>query len=127
MDETPLFMNIPNTKTIFKISSKEVNRKPHLQEKVHVSEKLWIEADSTKLSQILVFKDQLNDRVERRLDKNSLVKDKKVFAYCQPKEWNNMTIMKKWINKVWRKYSHFELKKVSMLVMDDAQNWYLKG
>ena len=34
--------------------------------------------------------------VELREDfiKNSLVKDKKVFVYCQPKAWNNMTIMK---------------------------------
>ena len=27
MDETPLFMNIPNTKTIAKIGSKEINIK----------------------------------------------------------------------------------------------------
>ena len=78
-------MNIPNTKTIIKIVSKEVNSKSHLQERIHVSEILWIEADSTKLQPMLVFKGQLNDRVEKRLDKNSLVKDKTVFTYCQPR------------------------------------------
>ena len=33
MDETPLFMNITNTKSIAKIGSKEVEIKTHEQEK----------------------------------------------------------------------------------------------
>ena len=37
MDETPLFMNMTNTKTIAKIGSKEVNIKTHSQERVHVT------------------------------------------------------------------------------------------
>ena len=37
MDETPLFMNITNTKTIAKIGSKEVDIKTHGQEKIHVT------------------------------------------------------------------------------------------
>ena len=28
--------------------------------------------------------------------------------------------MKKWVNAVWRRYAHFELKKKNILVMDDA-------
>ena len=120
MDETPLFMNIPNTKTIAKIGSKEVNIKTHGQERIHVTTILWIVTDCTKLPPMLVFKSQKDCRVERRLHKNSLVKEKKIFSYCQPKAWNNMKIMKKWIDEVWRKYSHFVLKKDMMLVMDDA-------
>ena len=37
MDETPLFMNITNMKTITKIGSKEVDIKTHGQEKIHVT------------------------------------------------------------------------------------------
>ena len=120
MDETPLLMNITNTKTIAKIGSKEFDIKTHRQEKIHVTAILWIIADGTKLPQMLVFKGQPDGRVERRLNKNWFVKDKKVFAYCQLKAWNNRTIMKKWINEVWRKYSYFVVKKETMLVMDDA-------
>ena len=120
MDETPLLMNITNTKTIAKIGSKEFDIKTHRQEKFHVTAILWIIADGTKLPQMLVFKGQPDGRVERRLNKNWFVKDKKVFAYCQLKAWNNRTIMKKWINEVWRKYSYFVVKKETMLVMDDA-------
>ena len=28
--------------------------------------------------------------------------------------------MKRWISDIWRKYSYFDLKKETMLVMDDA-------
>ena len=76
MDETPLFMNIANTKTIAKISSKEVNIKTHWQERIHVAVILWIISDGTKLPTILAFKGQPDSIVERRLHKNSLVKDK---------------------------------------------------
>ena len=37
MDETPLFMNIHNTKTIAKIGSNEVKAKTHAQERIHVT------------------------------------------------------------------------------------------
>ena len=47
-----------------------------------------------------MFKGQLDGRVEKRLYKNSLVKDKKVFASCQSKAWNNIITMKKWIDEV---------------------------
>ena len=48
----------------------------------HVTAILWTVADGTKLSPVLVFKGKPDDRVRRRLHKNSLVKDKKVLAYC---------------------------------------------
>ena len=51
IDETSLFTNIPNTKKIPKIGSKEVIIKTHEQEKIHITAMLWIVADSTKLSQ----------------------------------------------------------------------------
>ena len=56
---------------------------------------LWIVTDDTKLPPMLIFKGKLDGIVEGRLYKNSLVKDKKVFSYCQPKAWNNMIVMKK--------------------------------
>ena len=54
MDETPLFMNIPNTKTIAKIGLKEVNIKTHGQERIHVTVILWIATDGTKLPNVSV-------------------------------------------------------------------------
>ena len=51
MDETPLLINIFNTKTIAKIGSKEVNIKTHGQERIYATVILWIVADGTKLPQ----------------------------------------------------------------------------
>ena len=65
MDETPLFTNIPNIKTISKISSKEVNIKTYGHEGIHVTAILWIVVDSTKLLPMFVFKGQPDGKVER--------------------------------------------------------------
>ena len=65
-------------------------------------------------------------RVEKRIQKHPLVKSKQIFAYCQKKAWNNETIMKKWIIDVWRKYTYFDLKKNTMLVLDDASMHKIK-
>ena len=54
MNKTPFFMNIPNTKTIVKIDSKEVNIKTHEQERIHVMVILWIVVDDTKLPNVSV-------------------------------------------------------------------------
>ena len=51
MDETPLFANIPNSKTITKIGSKEVNIKTQVKERINVKVVLWIVTDDTKLSE----------------------------------------------------------------------------
>ena len=66
MDETPLLMNITNTKTIAKIGSKEVNIKTYGQELIQVTAILWIIADDTKLPSMLVFK--VSQMVELRED-----------------------------------------------------------
>ena len=70
-------MNITNTKSIAKIDLKEFNIKVHGQERIHLIGILWIVGNGSKLPTILVFKSQPDGRVQRRLNKNSLVKDKK--------------------------------------------------
>ena len=67
--------------------------------------------------------------IELREDsKKFLVKDKKLCAYCQfLKVWYNMTIMKEWINEVWRKHSHFVFKNDMMLAMDDASMYKINN
>ena len=51
MDETPLFVNIPNSKTIARIDSEEVNIKTYVQESTNVTIVLWIVTYDTKLSE----------------------------------------------------------------------------
>ena len=54
MYETPLFVNISNTKTIAKIGSKEVNIKTHGQERIYVTAIIWIATYGTKLPNVNV-------------------------------------------------------------------------
>ena len=49
-----------------------------------------------------------------------MIKERKIFSYYQQKAWNYKLIMKLWISEVWRKYSHFEIQKDAMFVIDDA-------
>ena len=83
-------MNIPNTKTITEIGSKEVNIKTHWQEMIHVTTILWIVADGTRLSTMLVFKDQPDSRVKRRLHKNSLLLILNMWKVIQTKWSENI-------------------------------------
>ena len=54
IDETPLFMNILNTKTIVKIGSKDLISKINVQKRIHGTAILWIIADGTKSPNVSV-------------------------------------------------------------------------
>ena len=63
MSETQIFLNMTRIKTIAKIGSKTVNIKTLGQDKVRVNAILWIVADCTKLSPMLIFKGEPNGRM----------------------------------------------------------------
>ena len=56
MDETPVFLNMPLTKTIVKRGSRKVNIKNQNQEKYRISVLLNIVADGSKLTPLIIFK-----------------------------------------------------------------------
>ena len=62
MDETPLFMNIASTKTIYRIGSKEVVIKTHGQKNACHCNIMYV-AYGTKLPSMLAFKGQPEGRV----------------------------------------------------------------
>ena len=77
---------------------------------------------------MLMFKGQPDGRVERRLHKNSLVKDKKVFVICNLRY---VTVSQSW------KIDQWGLEEVFLFCIEEghdnrdgwcinAQNWYCK-
>ena len=68
MDEIQIFLNMVRTKTITKIGSKIVNIQTHGQDKVRLTAILWIVAYGTKLSPMLIFKDESNRRIAKELE-----------------------------------------------------------
>ena len=85
MNETPTFLNKERTKTIAKIGSKTVNMKTEGKDKARVTAILWIVADGTKLSPMLIFKDEPNRRIAKELERHPLVESKDVFSYWHKK------------------------------------------
>ena len=73
-----------------------------------------------KLSAMLVFKGQPDGKVERRLHKKFDWLKIKSICLLSTKGMKQSDDNEKWINEVWRKYSHFVVKKDTILVMDDA-------
>ena len=61
---------------------------------------------------MLVFKGKPNERIDKELEKYPLVESKQVFACWHKKACNNVDIMRKWVNAVWRRYDHFKLKRI---------------
>ena len=111
-------MNIASTKIIARIGSKEVVIKNHGQEKC-ISLQYFVLL-LMLLNYLQYWSLKTAWRKSREEKKKNLIQSQKIFAYCQRKAWNNETIMKRWISDIWRKYSYFDLKKETMLVMDDA-------
>lgn len=56
MDETPLFLNMPISKTIIKKGAKQVKIKAQGQEKLPISVRLTILADGKRLSPLIIFR-----------------------------------------------------------------------
>ena len=107
MDEISLFINILSKKTIAEIGSNEVIIKIHDQMRVRVTVILWFFEDDTKLLSMLVFK-VISGGI-KKLSKNSLVKDRKIFVYCLIKTCSNESIMRVWISEVYKKYCYFKI------------------
>ena len=104
MDETPIFLNMPPSKTIAKKGSKTVFIRTQNQEKVRISVLLTIAADGTKLPPFVIFKDRKHGKNEENLKKLPMVQNGEVFIACNENAWSTTHIMKKWLNKVWIPY-----------------------
>ena len=104
MDETPIFLNMPPSKTIAKKGSKTVFIRSQNQEKVRISVLLTIAADGTKLPPFVIFKDKKHGKNEENLKKLPMVQNGEVFVACNENAWSTTHIMKKWLNKVWVPY-----------------------
>ena len=104
MDETPIFLNMPPSKTIAKKGAKTVFIRTHNQEKVRISVLLTIAADGTKLPPFVIFKDKKHGKNEENLKKLPMVQNGEVFVACNENAWSTTHIMKKWLNKVWIPY-----------------------
>ena len=95
MDETPVYLDMPGTKTIDNIGEKTIALKTTGHEKQRVTVMLAGLADGTKLPPVVILK---GVRLPREIPSGIVVE-------MAPKSWATEQIILTWLNKVWKKNS----------------------
>ena len=84
VDEIPVYLNlIEKTKISFK-GAKKININTYAHNKNRVSVVLVIACKGYKFPPLLIFKGGKGKKLENRLNKHELCKNKKIFIKCQP-------------------------------------------
>ena len=92
MDETPIYLEMFSKTCVVKIRERSVNVKTFGSDRNRISLILCISANELKLPSLIIFKGQPNGRIESLLSKNDFVKNKKIYALCQPNSWADKNI-----------------------------------
>jgi hypothetical protein len=104
MDETPVFLNMPLTKTIVKRGSSQVIIKTQNQEKCRISVLLTIVADGSKLPPMIIFKAKDRANIYNKLQKDQHVINGDCFVECNENAWSTKSIISRWFTLIWNKY-----------------------
>ena len=127
LDETPIFFNMIENRTVSFKGLKTVTIKTQNQDKCRCSVLLAITADGNKLPRLILFMAKEAGKVEKKLLKNENVINGKCLVCCNNNAWCTSTIMKKWYNNIWLKYlNKFNLEEEdkSILILDKASSHY---
>ena len=68
----------------------------------------------------MVFKAKKNGRLENELNTLPIVRDKKIFVYCQENAWSDTDIFLSWLKNIYLNYELFKIKKKCLLILDKA-------
>ena len=116
MDETPVFFEMYQNKTIAKIGAKKVNIKSFGCDKLRISIILTILANGDKLAPLIVFKGKPGKTLETRLSKHIHCINEKIFVKTQENSWVDKDIFKFWLHNIWFKYNKLHSKKITSYI-----------
>ena len=94
MDETPVFFNMVENRTVTFKGAKSVVIKTQNEEKCRCSLLLTITADGTKLPLNIIFMAKEGGKVEKELNKNDILLKGRCFISCNSNAWFTSKIMK---------------------------------
>ena len=103
-DETAVYYENPDIYTIDIKGHKEIIINTDGNESKKISVLLSIAVNGNKLPPFLIFKGAEKKTVEKNLNKNINILNKKIFAVCQKKAWCDTNIFKKWCEKFFLNY-----------------------
>ena len=119
IDETPIYLNFQNDCVNNWI--KEINIRTQGQENWRITIILAILASRKKTYTFFILKAKEGKDTELKLLENRVCRLKKmIFCILTKNTWNNENIMFKWVAEIWRKYLFFNLKWITLLVLDNA-------
>ena len=95
MDETPVWFDMPTSKTVDSVGAKTVLLKTNGHEKTRFTVVLACLADGTKLKPMVIFK-------QKTMPKDNFPAGVVVHVHNHPKGWMDESGVKIWIEKVWR-------------------------
>lgn len=65
----------------------------------------------------MVFKGGYGKYLSKKLQKNALVQEKKIFVCCDDKAWCSKEVMNYWSDNIWNSYDRGTVK--NALILDD--------
>ena len=113
MDETPVWFDMPTSKTVDSVGAKTVLLKTTGHEKTRFTVVLACLADGTKLKPMVIFK-------QKTMPKDNFPAG--VVVHNHPKGWMDESGVKIWIKKVWRARPGGFANTQSLLVWEKLKN-----
>lgn len=110
VDETPTYMDMTYNKTIEKKGAENIETVTTGGEKIRISAILAISGDGKKLPPVLIFKAKQQGKLAKKLGAIEIVKQKKIFVYCQTNAWCDYSIFKDWIKYIFIPYQNCNVK-----------------
>lgn len=112
-------MELITNNTYNKKEAKEVIINIHGNEKNHITVILAITGKGNKLPPVLIFKGKNDKTNEKRYNRLDVVKQKRIYIFCQDNGWVNEFIFKKWIAEIYLDHQK-RINKKCLLLLDKA-------
>lgn len=123
-DETPIFMEMSDKKTISVIGDKEIRVKTFNKSHIRITVMLTILANGKSLIPFVVFKGKPKGYKEVLLKKHPKVAAGYLYVCCQDNSWVDEPAMRLYLREVWFKESIFKTTKNTLLIMDRARSHF---
>ena len=125
-DETPIFIEMNEKKTLSLIGEKDIKVKTFNKTHTSISVLLTILGNGKSLPPFVVFKGILKGAKEKKLKTHLKVRAEFIYVCCQQNSWVDEPSMMIYLNEIWFKEGILKTKKNTLLVMDRSGHIFQK-
>jgi len=123
-DETPIWLEPVDNKTVDIIGNKDINMITFGKDKERVSVMLTVLGNGEKLPPMIIFKGVENGTRYKSLLKNKYVKSKEIYIGYQVKSWLDENMYIKYLYNIWYQDSIYKRKEKILLIIYRASSHY---